>query len=1260
MISLFVMTNIVMANAQYNQSLYRIYNAGFEHWYDRTSPEGWKGTGDYYWSTDPVHSGDYAVCFDQLAQLQTQTYQLAPGDYGFSIEVQAQDGVSRYRYLTISVADDDNTGSSQEWDLYNKYEYHWNSFELNFSLKKTSNVSFTVSLRGHGDLSSKLFIDDCLLGAYNGGAILSSDYDVTPPESPDFVYYCYNDNTAELARCKNTGISGVVEIPATITNKGKSYKVTKVCQEIFMGCSNITDIILPQTISEIGRWAFAGCTSLSSIVMPTANLDYDTFFGCEKLSTIEFMTSNTPTFGREKLPYNSDLVLFVPDVNLFSSITGVTKRPLAFCENIITYNGKIPDYSLSCAPNVSVTNINTDRLRKDVGTYYLPATFVHSSGMSVEGIIPIVIEKKDLTIKVENASKLYGDLNPKFNVTYEGFVNGETSDVLLSLPTTFSDCTKSSPVGEYEIVANNAKSNNYDFTYINGILTVEKAPIQITVNNTSKVYGAINPSFTYTVSGLKNNQTSLQWIEGPFFSTLATTKSDVGDYDVEVNGTFQNYYISVMNPGKLTVEPASLILEVNDATRLYYADDPAFTYTCSGFVNDDDVSVLTKQPVITPDAVRSSDVGAYNLTAKDAIAKNYDISYLPGKLTITKRPLIITADDATREYGEPNPIFTCSYEGFVGGETESVLNEIPKIMTTANNYSKVGTYDLRVSGGQATNYTFSYQTGTLTITNAPLSAKVIDTTKVYGQDNPSFSIEYFGLKNGETVPSWVTTPSFHTEATKASGVGQYAITAVNGVPVNYDLEIADGTLSITPAPLTIRANNTTRQYYSENPTFNYTCSGFVNGDNTSVLVSPPTLTTTATLTSDVGTYEIKVGETTTPNYSISYVNGTLTITKRTLIASVGNYERAYNEENPVFEVKLDGFVGDEDEQVISAKPTAKTSATKTSDVGTYRIEVTGGNADNYNFSYTYGTLTINKAEQIVTWEQDLSGLQVGDQVELKAVASSGLPVTYTVEDERFAEVYSVGENYYLDCKKRGKFAMRAVQYGNKNYYSSPRATNNVTISGGQYEDFKITLSNAGYATFYDEFCDYMLPSGLKASVVTSASDSKLTYKMIADGTSGGIIPAGTAVLLQGRSRSAETYTLTPKESTTSYTGNNLLHGSDEATVTTADGDCVFYKLAYGPSGTALSNTLGWFWGSRDGKPFSIEGHKAWLAIPKGSAVKPRPLFYSIDGNAIELETFEISTEDKVQGTTYDLSGRRVDQPSQRGIYIRDGKKVVVK
>ena len=354
---------------------------------------------------------------------------------------------------------------------------------------------------------------------------------------------------------------------------------------------------------------------------------------------------------------------------------------------------------------------------------------------------------------------------------------------------------------------------------------------------------------------------------------------------------------------------------------------------------------------------------------------------------------------------------------------------------------------ISIYGGEFKNYELSYEDGVLIVKKSGLSAKVKDMTKTYGEPNPTFALEYYGLKNGETAPEWEKTPVYSTSATRTSDVGSYTVTITEGILKNYELsEITEGILRITPADLIIKANDAARIYYSENPSFGYKCTGFVNQDDESVLSSSPSIVTTATLQSGVGTYEIKVSGATSPNYSISYVNGTLTITPRTLIASVGNYERPYNEENPHFEILYDGFMGDDNVKTLTAEPTIRTTAKKTSDVGVYTISLDGGKSENYSFTYTSGKLTINKAEQTISWEQDLTNLEVGNQILLEAFASSGLPITYKVSDETALEVYSAGTKCYLDCISSGDYLIYAVQEGKKNYYSSPRVRKTISIA----------------------------------------------------------------------------------------------------------------------------------------------------------------------------------------------------------------------
>lgn len=199
-------------------------------------------------------------------------------------------------------------------------------------------------------------------------------------------------------------------------------------------------------------------------------------------------------------------------------------------------------------------------------------------------------------------------------------------------------------------------------------------------------------------------------------------------------------------------------------------------------------------------------------------------------------------------------------------------------------------------------------------------------------------------------------------------------------------------------------------------------------------------------------------------------------------------------------------------------------------------------------------------------------------------------------------------------------------------------------------NFEVTLSPAGYATFYSSESAYILSEGLSAQVVTKCSNNKLTYKTIADGSVSGIIPKGTAVMLVGEEQNAGTFVLTASESTTRYTGANLLYGSDEATTTTASGTNFYYKLTCGEG--SESSVFGWYWGAENGAAFKIDGHKAWLALPKSSVT--RSGFALDDETAIEEL---MSEEDKVY---YDLQGRRIATPVASGIYIVNGKKVMIK
>lgn len=508
---------------------------------------------------------------------------------------------------------------------------------------------------------------------------------------------------------------------------------------------------------------------------------------------------------------------------------------------------------------------------------------------------------------------------------------------------------------------------------------------------------------------------------------VATTRTYVPDKEV---------YSSPLK--NLTNTPHIIeMITFNENTFDYTGNTPNVTWTnnVEGYTASLDMPALKADAGTHVDTILATFIGEHPFTAK-----------IPYRYTIKPVKLTAKVNNVSREYGEENPNFSISYSGFMSGDNENIFTTLPTVSTTATKSSNVGEYPITISGGVASNYEVEYKPGVLTIVKAPLSAQVADTSKVYGTANPNFKIKYYGLKNNETEPAWSQKPTFSTDAKAESGVGTYKINATNCVPVNYELgDITSGTLTITPANLTITANNSVRQYYEDNPNLKCVYKGFVNGDTEEALTVKPVLSTTATQTSTVGDYPIKVSGASCPNYEIAYVEGQLKITPRTLNVSVGNYERAYGEENPKFELTYEGFAGSENESSLTKVPKIATKATKTSDVGTYDITISDGEADNYEFNYSNGKLNITKVEQTLEWNQEFAELNIGDQLELTAKASSGLPITYTADNNTAIEIYNAGSKTYIDCKSAGQVVIRAVQSGNQNYYTSQRLSKSIII-----------------------------------------------------------------------------------------------------------------------------------------------------------------------------------------------------------------------
>ncbi|HXR03552.1 MAG TPA: MBG domain-containing protein, partial [Verrucomicrobiae bacterium] len=340
----------------------------------------------------------------------------------------------------------------------------------------------------------------------------------------------------------------------------------------------------------------------------------------------------------------------------------------------------------------------------------------------------LIVNRAPLAVTADNQTRTYGAANPVLTVSYSGFVNGEGTNVISGAPVLTTSATTNSPVGGYVITNSlgNLVATNYAVSLTNGTLTVTGAVLTATANNLSRLYGATNPVLTVSYGGFVNGEGTNVISGAPVLTTSATTNSPVGDYTITNslgNLAATNYAVSLAN-GTLTVTGTVLAATADNQTRAYGATNPVLTVSYSGFVNGEGTNVISGAPVLTTSATTNSPVGGYVITNSlgNLVATNYAVSLTNGTLTVTGAVLAVTADDQTRMYSLTNPPLTASYAGFVNSDNTYVLQGSPVLDTSANSSSPVGNYPITIAQGtlSADNYSFVFNSGTLTVTSAPV------------------------------------------------------------------------------------------------------------------------------------------------------------------------------------------------------------------------------------------------------------------------------------------------------------------------------------------------------------------------------------------------------------------------------------------------------------------------------------------------------------------------------------------------------------
>jgi len=560
------------------------------------------------------------------------------------------------------------------------------------------------------------------------------------------------------------------------------------------------------------------------------------------------------------------------------------------------------------------------------------------------------------------------------------------------------------PSGEYEVgysnnvnasdaavvMVTNASGGNY-IVYGSTTFTINKKDLTVTANPKTITYGdePVNDGVEYSGFITGESATSEGVLSGTLtytYNTVAngtgtayTATSDQGSYYIIPSGLSATNYAITFVPGTLTVDQKEVGLTWSETTSFPYdGNSHGLTATAIGLVNSDEIGVTVSGA--------QTNAGNHTATASELTgtkAGNYKLPVNNTQVfTITQVGLTVTANDNTITYGEAPAGNGVTYEGFVNNETESKLDGSLDYEYSYSQYGDVGNaYTITPKGLTSNNYDINFASGTLTVNPKTLTITADAKSKNYGDADPTLTYTSEGLVNGDAITGVLLREEGEDIGTYA--IHQNTVTAGN----NYIITFIGDNLTINKRNLTITADSDTKVYDGTALTKDsYTTTELAAGDQIKSVTITGSQTNVGTSNNVPSAAVIKKGETdVTANYNITYTNGTLEVTKKTLTITADAKSKNYGEADPELTYTSEGLI-------IGDAITGTLTRAVGEEVGIYAItqgSLTAGN--NYTISFTGANLIISKAKLTITAKPKT--ITYGDDPANDGVTYSGLADT---------------------------------------------------------------------------------------------------------------------------------------------------------------------------------------------------------------------------------------------------------------------------
>ena len=470
----------------------------------------------------------------------------------------------------------------------------------------------------------------------------------------------------------------------------------------------------------------------------------------------------------------------------------------------------------------------------------------------------------------------------------KNLVDGDQVEYSYDNGTTWTtDLTQYKDVTETTILVKVTNANYADVPQLTGTVTITRFPLVVKAEDKSKVFGEKDPKLTATeTSGVEGKaKPDKQEIT---YDLSRTAGENVGEYPITVKGeAVQGNYTVTYEPGTLKITKAERTKDIEVVNYKDVYDAGNHTIEVKNLVDGDKVEYSYDDG-----KTWTTDLKQYkNVTAEVKIqVKVTNDNYKPvdtktGTVEITRRPVTVTANSYQKTFGEADPTFTAKVEGTLG-------NDKVDYKLSREKGENVGTYTITPTGDEKQgNYKVTYKPGSLTIVAAQRTTELSVTSYSGVYDAKKHTIEVNGTVAGDKVEysydggkTWVTDLKEYKNVTKGSAAIQVKVTNKNYTPSET---ILSGTVTITPATLTITTPKAEKVYDGNALTAEGSITGFVNGE-TATFVTTGSQTevgnskNTYTLTWD--------GTAKETNYTVSDSVGTLKVTKQSIVPDPDNPE----------------------------------------------------------------------------------------------------------------------------------------------------------------------------------------------------------------------------------------------------------------------------------------------------------------------------------------------------------------------------------